>query len=78
MLQLLLKRFYGIKNKKLQFPIYSGNNPLFKPLTEEHLSKSPIPADIVPISVQIPWNHQPRLSAIARKLGTFGQFNFFH
>jgi hypothetical protein len=74
MLQMILKKFYGIKNKKLQFPVYSGNKPRMKPLSKEHLSKSPISEGIVPISKQIPWSGQPRLSAIVRKLGIIQQF----
>ena len=77
MIQMIIKKFYGIKNKKLQFPIYSGNKSAFKPLGEEHLSKSPIPEGIVPTPVQIPWNRQPRLSAIVRKLGITTKSLFF-
>lgn len=61
---------YGVKNKKLKFPIYSADKPLLKPLTEEHLSKSPFsPPDIKLTETEIPWDGQPRLAVIVRKLG---------
>lgn len=66
---MFIRRFYGIKNKKLAFPIYSGNAPKLLPLSEEHLSKSPFPEEIKLTLSQREWNGEPRLKAIGRKLG---------
>lgn len=66
----ILIRNYGIKNKKLQLPTYSGNRLPLHPLSEEHLTKSPLnPPDLKVTGSQIEWNRQPRIATIARKLG---------
>ena len=64
------QRFYGIKNKKIQLPTYSGNKPPLQPLSEEHLQKSPLtPADLRVATGQLKWKKQPRIATLVRKLG---------